>query len=404
MDTLTHGLILLSVFGILQAAASLVAVRRFAARAPCRLTAAPKVTILKPVCGAEPLLEEALASFCQQDYPTYQLVIGAQDPADPALIVARRIKSRFPTTDISIVVDPTRHGANGKIANLMNMLPAARHDVLVIADSDLHVRPDYLRQVVAELLQPGTGLVTTVPAGEPAVPGVAARIGASHLTHVFLPSALLAAAIGRQDCLGGTMALRRQTLERVGGLAALVNHLADDNVLGRLVRGLGLSVRLANTLPAVTVQEATLAALWLHELRWARTIGALAPIAYSACVLQYPLFWALALVAASGAAPWSVMFLLGIWLARALLVGRIDAALAPRRARPAKPTPFWLLPLRDVLSVVEIAFSFCGSAVVWRGRVLHADRGDLVPRGLGVPDMPLLAQASALAADKSLAA
>jgi len=398
MDILTGGLILFAAFGILQAAASLVAVRKFASRARHCLIVAPKVSILKPVCGPEPLLEEALASFCQQDYPVYQLVIGAQDPADPALIVAHRVRARFPRCDISIVVDRTRHGANGKIANLMNMLPAARHDVLVIADSDLHVQPDYLRQVVAELAQPGTGLVTTVPAGEPAAPGLAARIGASHLTHAFLPSALLAAAIGRQDCLGGTMALRRQTLERVGGLAALVDHLADDNVLGRLVRGLGLSVRLAKTLPVVTVQEASLGALWLHELRWARTIGALAPIAYSACVLQYPLVWALALVLVCGAAPWSILVLMGTWAARALLVGGIDAALAPLRARPARPTPFWLLPLRDVLSVAEIAFSFCGSSVVWRGRVLRADRGHAVAGIAG------LAEPAALAADESLAA
>jgi ceramide glucosyltransferase len=404
MDILARVLILFSAFGILQAAASLVAVHRFAGRPRHRPTTTPKVTILKPVCGAEPLLEEALASFCQQDYPAYQLVIGAQDPADPALIVAHRVRARFPRCDISIVVDRTRHGTNGKIANLMNMLPVARHDVLVIADSDLHVQPDYLRQVVAELAQPGTGLVTTVPAGEPASPGLAARVGASHLTHAFLPSALLAASLGRQDCLGGTMALRRHTLERAGGLAALVDHLADDNVLGRLVRAQGLAVRLANTLPVVTVQEASLGALWLHELRWARTIGALAPMAYSACVLQYPLFWALMLVAACGGAPWSVMFLLSVWLARALIVGRIDAALASRRARPARSTPFWLLPLRDVLSVAEIAFSFCGSAVVWRGRVLHADRGDLVAPAIGVAETPGLANASALTADESLAA
>ena len=98
------------------------------------------------------------------------------------------------------------------------------------------------------------------------------------INHYFLPGALLARAMGRQDCLGATMMLRRETLERIGGFAALVNHLADDNVLGRLVQRLGLTVALADTVPATTVPETTLRALWRHELRWARTIRALVPV------------------------------------------------------------------------------------------------------------------------------
>ena len=102
--------------------------------------------------------------------------------------------------------------------------------------------------------------------------GAVAALGAMQINHYFLPGALLARAMGRQDCLGATMMLRRETLERIGGFAALVDHLADDNVLGRLVQRLGLTVALADTVPATTVPETTLRALWRHELRWARTI------------------------------------------------------------------------------------------------------------------------------------
>ncbi len=388
MDIIRDTLIGLICLGLAQGLAGLFEVRAFVRQPPRSCPKTPAVTILKPVCGAEPLLEEALASFCVQSYPApVQIVIGAHDAADPALEAARRVKARFPQADIVIQADPLRRGANGKIANLMNMLPLARHDLLVIADSDLHVGPDYLRRVVAELLVPGTGLVTTLPGGEPASPGLAARLGTAHLVHIFLPSALIAQALGRQDCLGGTMALSRATLARAGGLAALANHLADDNILGRNVLALGLSVRLANTLPNVTVQEASLRALWQHELRWARTIASVAPISFAGCLVQYPLFWALAAVLLSAGQAWALAALALAWAGKAMLVRGIETSLASRRPRPVARTPVWLLPLRDVLSVAEIAASFCGDTVVWRGRTLHTDRAEPVVAAPGVPEL-----------------
>ena len=139
--------------GVLQALAGLFAVWRFCRRPEATQTTLPSVTVLKPVCGDELRLEDALRSFFAQDYPDFQLVIGAQDPRDPALAVARRLQAEFPHRDVQVVVDPALHGANRKISNLINMLPAAQHDVLVFADSDLHVRPSYLRDVVTTLLQ-----------------------------------------------------------------------------------------------------------------------------------------------------------------------------------------------------------------------------------------------------------
>ncbi len=378
MDIVRQGLILIICIGLLQGLAGLFAVRAFVRRAVRRCPKTPAVTILKPVCGAEPFLEEALASFCRQSYPApVQMVIGAHDAADPALAVAHRVKSRFPGADIVIQADPARRGSNGKIANLINMLPRAKHDILVIADSDLHVDPDYLRRVVAELLVPGTGLVTTLPGAEPANRTLAARLGTAHLAHIFVPSALIAQAIGRQDCLGGTMALSSTTLNRIGGLAAIADDLADDNVLGRKVLSLGLGVRLANTLPSVTVQETSLRALWQHELRWGRTIASLASISHAACLVQYPLFWACVAVLLSAAAPWSLLTLALAWAGKAMLVSAIETALAARRTRPVPATSFWLLPLRDAMSVAVIAASFCGDTVVWRGRRLHTGRAAL---------------------------
>jgi ceramide glucosyltransferase len=346
--------------------------------------AQPGVSVLKPLHGAEPLLEAALASTCAQDFPTFQVVFGTDRADDPALAVVERLRQRFPTVDITAVVDRRRHGANPKIGNLINMLPAAKHDVLVIADSDLHVAPDWLARVVTALDTPGTGLACALYTGLPATGALVERLAAMQITHTFLPGAVLSRALGRQDCLGATMALRRETLARIGGLAALADHLADDNVLGRRVRALGLAVALADTVPVTTVPEATLAALWRHELRWARTIRALVPGQFAASVLQYPIAWAILALALSGGALWAWSLFETAWVTRALTARAIDRALRPLLA-PILPSfpgglafraPLWLLPVRELLSVGVLLASYAGRAVDWRGETLQADDGD----------------------------
>ncbi len=389
----------LSAVGVVQAVAGWIAVRRFAGQRVVGGASGvmPGISVLKPLHGDEPLLEDALASVCRQDFPTWQMVFGVRHPQDTALPVVRRVQARFPTCDIAVVVDPTGHGRNPKVANLINMLPAAKHDVLVIADSDLHVGQDYLRRLVAALEQPGVGLVTTLYVGLPLPPtpshkgrgravhaGYASPpplvgggwgegsfptiLGATQINHHFLPGALLARVMGRQDCLGATMALRRETLERIGGFPALAYHLADDNVLGRLVQALGLTVALADTVPATTVPETTFAALWRHELRWARTIRALVPVQFAASVLQYPLAWAgLAILSTLGTL-WTLGWFAAAWLICAVVARGIDRSLGL-----ANCAPVWLLPLRELMSVAVMIASYAGRAVVWRGQTMQAE-------------------------------
>ncbi|HEX5328383.1 MAG TPA: bacteriohopanetetrol glucosamine biosynthesis glycosyltransferase HpnI, partial [Acetobacteraceae bacterium] len=355
-----------------QCIAGWIVVVRFAARPRRAPRARPPVTVLKPLHGDEPRLEQALESLCRQRYPVFQVVFGVADQADPAAGVVRRLQSRFPGRDLALVVDARQHGANPKVSNLINMLPAARHEMLVIADSDLHVAEDYLDRLVAALEPPGTGLATTLYAGLPGQPGLPARLGAAQITHYFLPGAWLARAMGRRDCLGATMALRRDTLRRVGGFAALVAHLADDNALGRLVQGLGLAVALADTVPLTTVAERRLSALFRHELRWARTIRALAPMPFAASVLQYPIFWALLALVLTPLAPWPWIVLALAWAVRAVAAFGIDRALAGVTG-PLPPPRLWLLPLRELMSVAVMIVSYAGLRVEWRGSTLHAD-------------------------------
>jgi ceramide glucosyltransferase len=241
--------------------------------------------------------------------------------------------------------------------------------VLVISDSDMHADRDFLRQIVATLAAPTTGLVTTLYAGLPARNGVIARLGATQITHAFLPGALLARALGRQDCLGATMALRRETLRQIGGFEAVVDHLADDNELGRLVHGLGLDVCLASAVPRTTVGEPNLSALLEHELRWARTIRALVPGQFAASILQYPLFWAVIAVLSTGLALWSLLLFGVAWVLRAAAARAIDRALGLATAAPV-----WLLPLRDLMSVLVMVASYRSQAVRWGGEQMTARR------------------------------
>ena len=360
----------LSVIGLLQAIVGGFLVRRFARQPRPEPAAAPPITVLKPLHGDEPMLEAALASVCQQNYPAWQVVFGVGDAADTALPVVRRLQARFPDCDIAIVADPTEHGPNRKVGNLINMLPAAKHDVLVIADSDLHAAADWLRRLASASEPTGVGVVTTVYTGLPAL-GAVGVLGALQINHYFLPGALLARALGRQDCLGATMMLRRQTLERIGGFSALVDHLADDNVLGRLVQRLGLTVALADTVPSTTVAEATLRDLWRHELRWARTIRALVPAQFAASVLQYPLVWAALAALLSGAALWSLAWFAVVWTVRAVVARSSNQALDL-----ASRSPLWLLPLRELMSVAVMAASYAGRQVDWRGHTLQAEGFD----------------------------
>jgi ceramide glucosyltransferase len=357
--------------GLLQAVAGWAALRHFRRRA-WLATAQPPMSVLKPLHGDEPLLEDALASLCALDYPDLQIVCGVQNLADPALATVARVQARFPGRDIAVIVDATRHGANGKVGNLINMLPAAKHDLLVIADSDVHVLPGYLEALAATLAEPGVGLATVLYTGRQASPTLAAKLGAAWIDHVFLPGALLGRALGRQDCLGATMALRRETLDALGGFAVLANDLADDQMLGRRVRALGLSVRLAPSVVATTVAETTIGALQRHELRWGRTIRALEPVGFALSALQHPLAWGLLAVGLASAAPWSIAAFLAAWVMRSVCARGIEGELAAIHETLATRQPIWLFPLRDIMSMTVLVASHAGRRVEWRGHVMQS--------------------------------
>ncbi len=353
--------------GCLYQVAAALLVRRFAGRTPPVPVARPPVSVLKPLCGAEPGMAESLTSCLRQDYPQFQLVFGVADPADPALAVVAGLPSSE-EAEIATVVDATPHGRNLKVGNLLNMWPAASHDIIVIADSDIRVGPHYLDDVVAPFADPAVGVVTCLYVGEAAA-GVWSRLGALGINHGFLPSAVLARAIGRKDgCFGATMAVRRPVLERAGGLAALADVLADDWVLGDLVRKSGLGIALAARPVGIMVDEPGFKALFTHEVRWGRTIAAVDRPSYLASVITQPVALAAlavllgpALVGTGSAA--GVLAVFGIaCLCRLWAVRAEEIALGLPRAG------LGLLAVREILSFVVYVVASCGRTVVWRGR------------------------------------
>jgi len=356
---------LASVASIAYTIVALIGLSRYR-RAPApRAETFPAVTIFKPLCGAEEQLYENLRSFCDQDYPEFQVVFGVSNPDDPAIAVVESLRAAFPERDLVMVVGGTARMSNPKVANLANMAGAAKHDLYVIADSDMRVDRRYLRSVVAPFADARVGAATCLYRGL-STGGIASELGAMHIQDEFAPSVLVAAALDKlRFCFGATMAVRRAALEEIGGFAALGSYLADDYMLGKLISERGYDIDLPRYVVANLVHEPNLRSLWLHELRWARTIRTVRPVGYAFSVITNGLplasiFLALSRNVAAGLALLTVVAALRVTLhyaARATFG-------ATGRATP------WLIPLRDLLSCAIWVASFFGRGARWRQRAL----------------------------------
>jgi ceramide glucosyltransferase len=340
-----------------------VLVARFARLPKPKLNGAENVALIKPLYGAEIGLRESLASFCAQDYPKdLQMVCGVQDTADPAVGIVRNLQQQFPEFDLELVHGERSVGGNPKISNIVNIFPTAKHDIIVLSDSDMRVAPDYARDVVATLQQPGVGLVTCLYRGS-ALTGLWSRMAAAAVDQHFLPSVLVGTAFGlAKPCFGSTIALRRNTLERIGGFGSFANALADDYAMGDAVRRLGLKVQIAPFTVGHTFAEASFGELLAHELRWARTIRLVDPIGYAGSAITHPLPFALAGLLLSGFSAIAWMILL------VTLACRLFVPIQVERLPGGGKSSLWLSPLRDLLSFAVFVASYMPGAVNWRGR------------------------------------
>jgi ceramide glucosyltransferase len=322
----------------------------------------PGISVLKPLCGLEPGLEAALATFCDQDYSgPVQIVFGVQRAADPAIAVVERLSARFPAAAIDLVVDATLHGANRKVSNLVNMAARAVHPIIMVSDSDIVAPRDCLARMVAELGQPGVAAVTSLYHGTAVGEGLWPRLEALGIDARFLPDIIAGISFGMaKPCFGSAIAMRAETLAAIGGFERVADELADDFKLGTALRERGTVAVPASTVGHLS-SDASLSELWHHDLRWQRTVRSLHPAGYLGSVVTHPVPFALAALALSGFGG------LGIAAVAAALAGRMLLYRTVAATFRLTPQGLALLVLRDLLSFAVFVWSFTGSAVSWRG-------------------------------------
>ena len=336
----------------------------------------PGVSVLKPVRGLEDTTRECLESFLTQDYHPFQVIFGVKDPDDPLLPVLRELQRAFPGQAVEIVICPEDLGLNPKVSTLRQLEAQARHDLLVIADQDVKVGPDFLSRVGGALREPGVGVVSCPYRSGP-VRTLGAGFEALTLAGDFIPSVATAYYVeGIRFALGAAMGITRQALAAMGGFASLADFLADDYQLGWRVSQAGYGVRVLPYVVETWNPGMGFGAYLGHQLRWARTYRVCRPGGYLAYGITHALVYGTLLFLASGMAPWT----LGP-LGAALTVRAVLALFSERRAlRGSLPRLFFfLLPLKDFLSWGVWLLSFLGDRVAWGGRNYRVTReGKLV--------------------------
>jgi len=332
------------------------------------------VTILKPLHGDESGLFDSLATFCRQDYPAaVQLVLGVTSPTDGAIAVVTRLKAAFPHHAIELVVQAPATGANPKVANLANMSARIAHDIVVIADSDIRVPADYLRHVVGALLSQGSGAVTCPYYGISSG-GVWSRLSALNVDGSFLPGVMVGVRLKlSQPCFGSTIALSRSSLRAIGGFEALADCLADDYAIGEALAERQEPVTVLPLAVGHVCSEASFAELWRHEVRWAATIRSVDPLGYVGWSITHAFVLALIALGLGGGSPAAALAVAALGCRGALL-------LAIERAYGLPAHPYWLIPLRELLSGAVFLAGLVARDVSWKQqRYRLLSEGALMP-------------------------
>lgn len=336
----------------------------------------PPVSILKPLKGIDPDIYESFRSHCLQDYPEYEIVFGVSESDDPAVASVQQLQREFPERAIRLVVCSQKLGANVKVSNLEQMLAAARYQHLLVNDSDIRVERDYLRRVMAPLMDEHIGMVTCLYRGVPAAT-FGSRLEALGISTDFCPGVLVARQLegGVRFGLGSTLVFRRADLERIGGFRSFVDFLADDYELGQRITGLGLRVELSDVVVATHLPAYDVAGFLAHQLRWARSVRDARAKGYIGLVSTYGMMWAMLAVIAAGGACWSWLVFGATVLLRFVVAIAVGSAVLEDRRLLEN---LWLLPMRDLIAVGVWAASFAGHTVTWRGDRFLLKKGRLI--------------------------
>lgn len=325
---------------------------------------APGVTILKPIKGADARTASCLRSWLTQDYPgPVQVLFGVASESDPACAVVRQVLSEHPERNARLLVCPENLGVNAKVSKLVQLFRQAEHDILIVSDADVRVPPDFLASLMPGFREEAVGLLNCFY--EMATPATAAmRWEAVAVNADFWSQVLQSRTLKPLDfALGAVMAVRREALERIGGFAALADHLADDYHLGHRVSKAGWRIELCTVPVECLDAPAGWVAIWRHQLRWSRTIRVCQPVPYFFSVLSNPTFWPLLWALARPGQP----SLTGLGVALALRM-ILSADLQHQLTRkPLAAWQAWMAPVKDLLQMLVWLAAFAGNSVEWRG-------------------------------------
>jgi ceramide glucosyltransferase len=346
-----------------------------------RDSALPPVTILKPLHGMEPRLEENLETFFRQDYPAFEIILGARGADNPALKVAERVRMRFPQVRSKIVLSGPPAWPNAKVFSLHKMVLESSSDYFVISDSDVRVLPDFLRHVIPPLLDPEVGLVTCLYRGVPAR-GFWSLLEALGMS-VEMPSGVLVADMleGMRFAMGAVMTTRREVLAEIGGFAATADYYSDDFVLGHEVWNAGYRVVLSHQVVGHVLTPRSFLQTFGDQLRWMKSTRYSRPKGHVGTGLTFALpFGIVGLISASALGH----ITLGVALLTATFLNRViqSVAVGWDVIRDWRALAYcWLYPLRDLLGFLTWAGSFTSRSFLWRGEIYRfGDGGRISPQ------------------------
>jgi ceramide glucosyltransferase len=341
--------------------------RFFSARRQERVTPCLPVSILIPVCGMDEGARENWESFCQQDHTQYEVLFGVMDPDDPAVPVLQALVAQFPAR-AKLFCGLLPLGINHQISNMMHLLAAARHEIIVLADSDIRVGPSYLRTITTPLADPSIGVVTCGYLDHHPK-SLGAALAAFGRGVEFIPGVLIARHLDGQlrFAIGPTIATRQSVLSRIGGLQAVANRIGSDYHIGSRAAAAGYRVELSSYLLQNDCGYETVLSVLRRELRWARTIRCNRGAQYYGQGLTYGTVYSLLLILLSGVDAWTL--LLGL---ATLAVRCLQALITIHSLKcPALRRWLWVLPLRDLMSLIVWIGGAFGHRVHWRGRYLR---------------------------------
>ena len=315
--------------------------------------ATPPVSILKPVYGRDEAFWEAIRSHAELDYPSYEVLFGVRSMSDPAVEDIQRLIREHPQRDIRLILVTTRP-PNGKAGALIDMEREARYPIIVMNDSDIKVEPDYLLRIAAPLEDPGCGIVTCPYRA--AASSVAGKWESVGIGTDFIPSTLVAPLVGVKEYgLGSTLCFRREDLHAIGGFEAVGDYIADDYQLAKRITGLGKRAELSVTVET-HLGAPSWAAVWKHQLRWARTIRTSRPDGYAGLPVTHAGLWALLALAT------------GLWpLAAVTAIVRMFTGVAAGAGVAAAV----LAPLWDLWAFVVWINAWLSRDVEWRGEKIQ---------------------------------